>query len=54
MDLGTALFIPDSALRVRCRTQIRLWSFDFDAGVLCWFSNGPATESVERYLENLG
>ena len=28
----TAVFRPDSPLRVRCRTQIRLWGFQFDGG----------------------
>ena len=52
--IQTAVFRPDSPLRVRCRTQIRLWGFQFDGGVLLWCSNGPAAESGERYLGNVG
>ena len=54
MDLETAVFRSDSPLRVRCGTQIRLWGFDFDAGVLGWCSNGPAAESGEGHLGNAG
>ena len=54
MGLETAFFCHDSPLRVRCRTQIRLWDFDFDAGVLYWCSNGPAAEAGEVYLGNIG
>ena len=32
MGLETALFCHDSPLRARCRTQIRLWGFQFDGG----------------------
>ena len=32
MGLETAFFCDDSPLRARCRTQIRLWGFQFDGG----------------------
>ena len=48
------LFCHDSPLRARCRTQIRLWGFEFDAGGLYWCSNDPVAESGERYLGNVG
>ena len=54
MRLETAFSCNDWPLRARCRTQIRLWGFDFDAGVLYWCSNGPAAESGEVYLGNIG
>ena len=44
MDLETDFFCHDSPLRARCRTQIRLWSFQFRRGgvimVLEWPGGG--------------
>ena len=37
MDLETAVLRPDSPLRVSCRTQIRLWGFQFHWG-MCYSS----------------
>ena len=54
MDGETAFFRPDSPFQVRCRTQIRLWGFQCDGGVLFWCSNGPAAQADERYLGNVG
>ena len=54
MGLETTFFCHDSPLRARCRTQIRLWGFPFDTGVLFWCSNGLAAESGEGYLGNAG
>ena len=53
MDLETAIIRPDSLLRVRCRTQIRLCGSDIDTGVLLWCSNGPAAESGEGHMGNV-
>ena len=55
MDLEDAVFRPDSPLRVRCGTQIRLWGFDFDAGsaiailVLEWPGGGVGQGSNGKY-----
>ena len=54
MGLETTFFCQDSPVRARCRTQIRLGGFQFAGGVLLWCSNGPAEESGERYLGNVG
>ena len=44
MGLETAFFCHDSPLQARCRTQIRLWGFQFDGGgiimVLEWPGGG--------------
>ncbi len=45
---------PAELVAFRCRTQIRLWGFQFDGGGLLWCSNGPAAESGERYLGYVG
>ncbi len=53
-DLETTFLRSDSPLRVSCRTRICLWGVDFDPGVLYSCSNGPAAESGELHLGNVG
>ena len=50
--LEAAFSCNDSPLQARCRTQIRLWGFQFDGGLL-WCSNGPAAESGEGHMGRL-
>ena len=59
MGLETAFSCHDSPLRVRCRTQIHLWGFQFDGGgaiiVLEWPGGGVGrTVSGKCRLNVLG